>query len=221
MFQKDYLMRMIEQFTNFVAKIMGLKVSGAIEEVHQELNGALLQYTGLSEEALRRLSSKDILHLLGGSDEFTFKKRLMFAELLKLKADAYFDSGSKEQSYDLYLKSFHIYVETVLSTKESHLRPDFDLINEMINRLEHFFIPYETKALLFRYYERVGEYGKAEDELFELLDKNMHRSQALSEGKNFYLRLIEKSPEELVKGNLPLNEVQEGLTKIRALHLEQ
>lgn len=221
MFQKDYLMRMIEQFTNFVAKIMGLKVSGQIEEVHLELNGALLHYTGLSEEALRKLSAKDLLHLLGGNDEFTVKKRVMIAELLKLKADTYFESGSQELSYDLYLKSFHIYGETILSSKDSAHRSHLDWTNEMIYRLKHFSIPSETRRLLFQYYERVGEYGKAEDELFEILDQDIHRSRVLSEGKDFYHRLEDKSPDELQKGNLPLHEVQEGLAKVKALLKEQ
>lgn len=73
--------------------------------------------------------------------------------------------------------------------------------------------------MLFHYYESSQEYGKAEDILLQRLDQDhdSHRSVVLDEGIAFYERLQEKSPEELTQGNLPLDEVLEGMAKIRAL----
>jgi hypothetical protein len=61
------------------------------------------------------------------------------------------------------------------------------------------------------------KYDKAEDVLFELLEQGTHRNIILSEGVAFYQRLSKKRLEELEKGNLPIDEVLEGMKKIQSL----
>jgi hypothetical protein len=73
-------------------------------------------------------------------------------------------------------------------------------------------MPAHIKFKLFQYYELVGVYGKAEDILYELIE--MKYSDILAEAKSFYLRLLDKSDQELIDGHLPREEVQEGLIQI-------
>lgn len=221
MFQKDYIMRMIEQFTAVLAKIMGLKSSGETEEAQQVLNEALEQFTGLSEEAIQRLSYNDLINLVGGINEINSKKCIILAELLKVKADIYLDSDNLDKSHNLYLKSLNIYVETILASNGSGKHPNHAVISEIINRIKQFSVPYETQNLLFHYYESIAEYGKAENVLFELLAQDIQRDIVLLEGIAFYERLSGKSPEELEKGNLPMDEVLEGIDQIMALELSR
>jgi len=56
-------------------------------------------------------------------------------------------------------------------------------------------------------------YGTAEDALYEWLDRG--DADAATEGLAFYDRLLKKPDEELVRGNLPRSEVQEGSLKLR------
>ena len=65
------------------------------------------------------------------------------------------------------------------------------------------------KYKLFRYYEFIGEYSKAEDILFELVDSKY--PDIISEGKNFFQRLSQKSDGELSAGNLPREELKIGI----------
>jgi hypothetical protein len=221
MFQKDYIMRMIEQFTLVLAKIMGLKASQQHEEIHHILNEALHDFTGLSEAAIEKLGYKDLIRLVGGMGEINTEKCLILAELLKQKADVFSGSEDPDKAYDLYLKSLNIYLETLLSSKGSflHRNLNVDAINELLDYLKPFTLPHETLILLFHYYESTQEYGKAEDILLQLLDQNHSNDIGVvyNEGIAFYERLQEKSPEELAQGNLPLDEVLEGMEKIRAL----
>jgi hypothetical protein len=217
MFKRDYIMKMIEQFSNVLAKVMGLKSADKIEETQQVLNEALHHFTGLSEATIESLSYRDLINLVSGVKEINPEKCFILAELLKEKADVYASLDDMDKSFNLYLKSFNIYVEVMLSTNSSYLEPNHSTIDQIINIIKQFQIPYETQKLLFHYYETIMKYDKAEDVLFELLDQGTHENIILSEGAAFYERLSKKSLEELEKGSLPIDEVLEGMEKIQAL----
>ena len=76
--------------------------------------------------------------------------------------------------------------------------------------LKQYKIPKETNQLLFRYYEFAGQYDKAEDVLFKMIMIN-NKDEMVGEGFAFYERLKGKTLMELEDGNLPLDEVIEGL----------
>lgn len=216
MLQRDYIMRMIAQLSAVLAKVIGLKSADKIEEKQQVLNEAMHDFTGLSEATIERLSYRDLINLVGGDKEFNPEKCYMLAELLKAKADVYVSLNDMDKSFDLYLKSFNIYVEVMLSNSSIYMKPNQNTIDETINRIKQFQIPYETQILLFHYYERIMKYDKAEDVLFELLKQGIHRNIVLSEGVAFYERLKGKRHEELEKGKLPIDEVIEGMEKIQS-----
>jgi len=211
MIKKDYIMRMIEQFTNVVAKIMGLKVDNNNEEIQRVLNEALYDFTGLSETALERLSYEDLINLASGFEEINPVKCYILAELLKEKADVFARFDDKNTSFNLYLKSFNINAEVLLSNKSSCLEPNFNTIDQTIDKIKQFALPYETQKLRLRYYEKMMKYDKAEDLLFELLDQGVDQKTVLDEGIAYYERLMQIKPEELENGNLPIDEVLEGM----------
>jgi hypothetical protein len=208
-------MKMIEQFSDVLAKVMGLKSADKIEETQQVLNEALHHFTGLSESTIESLSYRDLINLVSGVKEINPEKCFILAELLKEKADVYASLDDMDKSFNLYLKSFNIYVEVMLSNNSSYMGPNHRTIDQIINIIKQFQVPYGTQKLLFHYHERIMKYDKAEDILFELLDQGTHRNIILSEGTAFYERLSKKGLEELEKGNLPIDEVLEGMEKIQ------
>ena len=215
MFQKDYIMRMIEQFTTALATIIGLKSADKIEEQQLVVNKALYDFTGLSEAAMETLSYKDLISLVSGFKEINPVKCFIMAELMKEKADVFERLGETDQAYNLYLKSFNIYVEVLLLNKSSDLEPNYKTIDQTIDKITQFPLPYETQKLRLYYYEQTMKYDKAEDILFELLAQGEDKKTVLAESNAFYERLLNKKPEELEKGNLPIDEVLESIEKIQ------
>lgn len=204
-------MRMIQQMTVFLARIMGLKASGDIEEAQKVMNEALELFSGLSEGALLKLSPSDLIKLMGGLDEVNANKYLMFAELLKVKGDLFRSEGDSEKAYELYHKSFKIYNTVLVSSYGTSLKSHCGQLNELVMNLRKYALPFDTQKNIMNYFEMVGEYAKAEDVLYEILKSEINKSDMISEGQAFYKRLLEKSPEELESGGLPLSEVEEGL----------
>jgi len=206
---------MIEQFTTALATIIGLKSANKIEEQQLVVNKALYDFTGLSESAMETLSYKDLISLVSGFKEINPVKCYIMAELMKEKADVFERLGETDQAYNLYLKSFNIYVEVLLLNKSSDLEPNYKTIDQTIDKITQFPLPYETQKLRLYYYEQTMKYDKAEDILFELLAQGEDKKTVLAEGNAFYGRLLEKKPEELKKGNLPIDEVLESIEKIQ------
>jgi len=166
MFQKDYIMRMIEQLSIAFAAILGSKSKTQIEEYHLLVNEALYNLSGMSEDTLLKLSHQDLISIISGGREINTEKCFALAEILKLKADASKDDS--DRGLELYLKSFNIFVEVTLN-KSLNLQSRNQIINEIINLIKQHNIPKESSQLLFRYYEFTGQYDKAEDVLFKMI----------------------------------------------------
>jgi hypothetical protein len=65
------------------------------------------------------------------------------------------------------------------------------------------------------HYERTGQFGKAEDSFFAILDADPDNSVAVEFGISFYERLLRQDDLRLAEGNLPRAEVEAGLAELR------
>jgi hypothetical protein len=70
--------------------------------------------------------------------------------------------------------------------------------------------------MLMLYYEHAGEFAKAEDELFAMLDAEPDNDTLKGFGITFYQRLLAQSDAALEAANLPRAEVEEGLKELQA-----
>ena len=213
--EKDYIMKIIQQFTNAVARIMGLKAENKIEECQEVLTDTLKDFTGLNKEVLEALPYEILLQRVSG--QTNSEKSLVLAELLSQQADIYEIKREMSRARNLYLKSLNIIINVILNGDNSVLGQNQDKVNELIEKIGRLDVPRDSKLLLFQYYELTTDYAKAEDVLFELIDKTEANKDLLAKGIAFYERLINKDQTDLQKGNLPLDEVLEGLANLKRI----
>jgi len=69
--------------------------------------------------------------------------------------------------------------------------------------------------MLMQHYERSGQFAKAEDALFAMLEDEPRHPRILEFGIAFYQRLEGRSDASLDAGELPRPEVEAGLTELR------
>jgi hypothetical protein len=109
----------------------------------------------------------------------------------------------------MYLKSLSLFIQSVC-TDENLRNPTYiSKIEKLIDKIGGYAIPHRIRFALFEYFEAVGRFGKAEDMLYELIDEKY--PDIIAEGESFYLNLLQKTDRELSDGNLPRDEVVEGL----------
>ena len=110
----------------------------------------------------------------------------------------------------------HLLLEVLLHEGATAL-PDFvPRLEMLLAGLRGQPLPPRACAAVMLQYELVGEYAKAEDALFALLESEPENPALIELGFAFYERLLRQSDAALSAGNLPRAEVEAGLSELRA-----
>jgi hypothetical protein len=217
MIRSDYIMRMIEQLSQVLVQIIFHKRNEEYDQAVVQINRALKSLVGLEPETIHSLSAEEIIQLLKLGDRFESEKCLVVAKLIKEDAEVMQLSNPGDQSIDRsYEKSLYLYLEALLAIpdfeEESYLKD----ISELIGKLQDYPVTQTLKFKLFRYYEWCGQYARAENLLFELVESDYPEIRPA--GIKFYQRLRHQSDADLILGGLPRSEVEEGLREISDNH---
>lgn len=217
MIRRDYILGMIEEFIQAMARLRALKTdqrwqetAGLVDEESQRLIGA-------GAQAVAQLTETELLARLirGEPTQAVHEKTLILTALLKEAGDVAAAQERVEESRSCYLKGLRLLLEA-LAREETSTFPDF------VPRVEMFAaalrgspLPLETQALLMQHYERSGEFAKAEDALFAMLEAEPGNAGLVDFGITFYERLRGQSDAALMAGNLPRAELEAGLAELR------
>lgn len=215
MINKDYILRLAEKFGRALAIILHLREFNQYEEALIYIDDLFLKTVGLTSSFINSLSEEMVLKTFSPTGTLNVDACLWTATLLKAEGDIYEDQGNSTESYYRYVKALHVLLAVLL---QEHIGEDSELYvqsKELLQKLEDYELPAPTKKLLFAYYEHTGNYAKAEDTLFDLLEANPADPELIERGRAFYIRLLAKSNMDLMAGNLSRDEVEEGLAQLR------
>lgn len=216
MIRRDYILRQLEQFAAMLAKITGLARNEQWQEASTMTAAELQRLTGVEVRALLQLSESALLaRLIESETTLTVESKIfMVATLLKTEGDTLAGQDRTSESREFYLKGLHLLLGTFGQT-DATARPDFvPTVETFLSALRDAPLPTETNGMLMQHYERLGEFARAEDALFEILDAEPSQSELLEFGRMFYQRLLNRSDDALSMGNLPRAEVQAGLAEL-------
>lgn len=213
MIHQDYIMRMIEQLTNVLAKIFFKKETKNYNEALTDINTASKTIVGLDLNLLEKLSADDIRSLLriAGDDSTICMKFIAIAKLLKEKTDILrLTSQDNPEFISNYQKAISLYLEGMLNNKntEIDLSRFYLDVKEIVNVLKDEINP-ETRFKLFKFYSQSGKYSLAANELFRLKEKNYPGIEEA--GISFFRNLEKLSEDDLRKGNPSIEEVSRGI----------
>jgi len=218
MIRRDYILRMIEEFIRALARINSLKQGQRWNEAAEALDDEFKRLVGDGAQAVARLSETDLLARLAqdGPTQAVRDKTVLLTTLLKEAGDVATAEGRAEEGRECYLKALHLLLD-VLGREDVFEFPDFVPKVELLKQaLQGTSLPVRTHAMLMQHYERTGDFAKAEDELFAMLDAEPDNERLVEFGCAFYRRLLAQSDTALNEANLPRAEVEEGLKELEA-----
>lgn len=216
MIRRDYLLRQIEQFVAMLAKVTGLAKNEQWQEASSSITGEIQRLTGLDGPEVLRLSETELMaRLIQGEPTLLVEsKAFMLVTLLKTSGDLSAGQGRLEESRQYYLKGLQLALDT-FGRHEVTERPDFvPAVEAFLTGLRDAPLPLPTSGMLMRHYERIGEFAKAEDILFGMLDIEPANIELLEFGTGFYRRLLQLKNDMLAAGDLPRVEVEASLAEL-------
>lgn len=221
MFRRDYIVRMIEDMTAMVAKVLTLKQERKTTEALWEVDELLNRHFRLNSRLLNSLSVEDLIEMfrLGGVIESD--KLQGVAKLLREEGGIYAASGDNDAALFRSMRALHLFLYAELQGADRELLNITEEIDDLLQELKGYRLPSKTEWLVMRYMESVGRYSKAEDSLYRLFEQG---EEVREEGEALYKRLLLRSQEELEAGELPLDEVDQGLkewNKLTSIREEQ
>ena len=218
MLRRDYFLRMAEKFGQMLARIAERMEAGEHAEAEQELDEAFGELMGGGAEQICRLSDTELLAKLteqGPTQSVPEKVRILVA-LLQQTGLLRATENHEEQANACWLKALDLLLILQMEDVDSEFQqfiPTLDLLRDQLRGVP---LPLTTLAALWRHYERIGAFARAEDTLFALLEAEPDNPELLKEAKLFYERLLQQSDHELEEGNLPRSEVAAGLAELSA-----
>jgi len=217
MIRRDYILRMIEEFVQALSRLRSLKQGQRWAEAGADLDVEFKKLIGDGAQAVARLSEIELLARLmqDGPTHALRDKTFIIATLLAEAGDVAAGKDQSAAGRECHLKALHLLLD-VLGRDEVFECPGFVPKVELLReRLRNGPLPLRTLALLMQHYERTGEFAKAEDELFAMLDAEPDNDTIKEFGIEFYQRLLAQSDATLAAANLPRAEVEDGLKKLQ------
>lgn len=219
MIQHDYLLRLIEEFTRALARIAELRRVGP-EAAAPAVDRELQQLLSLPRADLVRLSTMELLaRIIRTGTALEARVRMFYlVSLLKEDGDLATAAGDAEAGRASHIKALRLLFD-LQSPSEAGEAPQFvPGVEALAGALEAGAapLPEDVQAGLMQHYERLGDFGRAEDALFGLLGTGPVSPEALAFGTAYYRRLLEHNDTTLIRGRLPREEVLTGLAELQS-----
>ncbi len=223
MIRRDYLLRMVQEFAEALARIKRRAAAGQYVEAGEDLDKAFLDFIGAGADTVSQLSEMELMAQLTLNEptHVVRQKSLMLIALLQEAGQLHIAEKRDAEGHACWLKAIDLSLMIQLQDTDFEF-PEFVPKIEMLHEeLREVSLPLRTQAALWRHYERIGSYGKAEDVMFTLLEAEPDNDALISEARVFYERLLRQSDAALEAGNLPRKEVVSGLAELRSVRTDR
>ena len=216
MFRRDYILRLVERLVQALTRVREQTNAGDYAAAGENLDSAFLELMGAGADEICRHSDTELLARLtreGPTQSLPDKTRLLVA-LLQQAGLLHAARNRDAQSHACWLKALNLLLTLQMDDLDSELAQFIPAIDLLRDQLRDSPLPLSTLAALWRHYERIGAYARAEDALFILLEEQPDNPALVSEAKMFYERLLRQGDAALEEGNLPRDEVVAGLAEL-------
>ncbi|MDQ4076328.1 MAG: DUF6483 family protein [Chloroflexota bacterium] len=219
MIKQDYILRLIEQLVQTLYYSLGLTKSKDFSKALEVLDRAFTDFFGWDSNFVNSVPEEYLVEMLKNGGRLDVDNITVLAVLLKAEGDIYAAMDESAKAYHRHLRALHLFLTVSESNSPTLLPAEFKQIEEVLEVLAAYHLPSGTLHRLWKYHLANGDYARAEDMLWELLDTTGYQKELLAAGINFYRELLARSDEELAAGHLPRTEIQEGLAELHRMEM--
>jgi hypothetical protein len=217
MSQRDYILRIVEEFGRALAQVLYNRQIKDYAAAHKLIDEQCKQAFGMGIGFMRSVPEETLLSMFTSFDTLDTEKCWLLAILFRAEGDIYQDQGNTSESYYSYIRALNLVLKVLLLDTTGSGKDVVPELDDLLSSLSDYELPTSTKLLLFQYFDHAEMYARAEDLLFEMLEAGDHGGEILARGAAFYQRLQRKSDAELRAGNFSSEEVEEGLARLERM----
>lgn len=213
MLKNDY-MKEVENTLKIVREEVDKNIiNGDINKAKERVNKELKALIGLDINTIDILSFKSIEELISKEKQYNTEKYIAFGELMQLEGEIFGKENKENEKIGYYEKSLEGFYKAY-SEDDSIDSKYLDDAVDVVAELSNYKFSLEIDKKILKIYEMANRFDKAEDTLFYMLRKTNNDGSIILEGMKFYNRLKERELEELIEGNLPIEEVEDGISEL-------
>jgi tetratricopeptide (TPR) repeat protein len=210
-YQRDYLMRQIEQIGQMLAHILGLAKGGRGDEALGMFDEAYKPLIGVGSRVVAALDEGQLVDLLTSGSNPDMRRVALALELLKAEGDLYAEAGQAGEAAIRHRRA--VALAGCLAARSERLL-DRDLAAGLLERAAELELSTAQRLAGAWVLEALARYADAEDALFELIDEDPDDPEPVEEAIAFCQRLRPLEPEQLVAGGLTHEEVTDTLAEL-------
>ncbi len=213
MIKKDF-MKEIENSLKIVKREVDKNIiNGNISEAKEAINNQLKGLVGLDIMTIDTLLFSSVIDIISRENEFNGEKYIALGELLCLQGFVCQSTGDEEGQIRYYLKSIDALNEAFREDSDIEKRYFQDGMH-ISDLLSVYDLTINENKKIFKFYEIVGRYDKAEDILFYMIKKSNKDKNVIAMGINYYEKLKNLSDDVLEAGNLSREEIEDSYKEL-------
>jgi len=203
----DLIQRTVEQLADVIRVVVNLKTSDSIASAEETIATAYQQHTGSSASLFRQLSTEQLVAMLSSSGNVDREKAYVLAVIFYSDAQLQKAKGDDVDAR-LLLNALDLFLEAGIDDGGE------DDVAERIATvqadLSDFVLPESTHWRQLDYAKYTGRFSAAEDKLYAMLAEFGASDSVVANGRELYSYLLQQDDDDLEKGDLPRDEVEEG-----------
>jgi tetratricopeptide (TPR) repeat protein len=211
MYQRDYLMRQIEQAARVLAAIMKQALGGQPDQALPMFDQAYQPLLGVSRRVVSTLTDEQLISLLTSGSVPDLRRVASVLRVVKGEADVHELAGNQQAAAARYRRALAL--AGYLAGRSEDLL-DGKLAAEVVERTDGMALTTGQRLALARVLESLGRYADAEDALFALIDDLPAETRLVDTGIEYYQRLLALTDADLEAGGLPRDEVNGSLAEL-------
>ena len=210
MIEQDYFMRMISELGRIMSRILFMKEQRDFPRAVLEIQTAARTLLGIDHVIISSMSAAQLRGLLGTDPALAVPRAYVLGLLLAEEADVRALMG--EEADLLRAKSLELLLDAWRDEEKPLGQDHTQRIDALLARLSGRLLPSELLKKVLAFQEWNGRFDRAENTLYDILDST---PEFAPEALQFYRRLLLRSDAELAAGNLPREEVLEGMAGVK------
>ena len=209
MIERDFIKRLIQQLAQVLAEILFYKKKKDWQKVQMIIDVAGKQLLGLNPELRDDLDAATLIELFTYDENTDTEKCLTLAMLLVEQAVLLKNTLNDENLVLNTLEKAAIIFSVAFENKELITKDNSNSVEFCCDELLEYKIENPLLLKILDLYQATGKLSKAEDVLFRLKDNNYENT--FSVAQRFYKTVLQMDEKTLKKGNLPREEILEGI----------